>query len=42
VNPDEGTWGILNTVAWDRVQNTLSAGADPRNPGGSGQVMAQP
>jgi gamma-glutamyltranspeptidase/glutathione hydrolase len=42
VNPDEGTWGILNTVAWDRVENTLSAGADPRNPVGSGKVMAQP
>jgi gamma-glutamyltranspeptidase/glutathione hydrolase len=42
VNPNEGTWGILNTVAWDRVQNTLSAGADPRNPVGSGKVMAQP
>lgn len=42
VNPNEGTWGILNTVAWDRLTNTLSAGADPRNPVGSGKVMAQP
>ena len=42
VNPNEGTWGILNTVAWDRVENTLSAGADPRNPVGSGKVAPLP
>ena len=42
VNPNEGTWGILNTVAWDRIENTLSAGADPRNPVGSGKVAPLP
>ncbi len=42
VNPDEGTWGILNTVAWDRLRNELSAGADPRNPVGSGEVALLP
>ena len=42
VNPDEGTWGILNTVAWDRLRNELSAGADPRNSVGSGEVALLP
>jgi len=42
VSAGEGTWGILNTVAWDRLQDKLSAGADPRNPVGSGEVMPQP
>src|SRR5690606_39106922 len=39
VNPNEGTWGILNTVAWDRQANTLEGGADPRNPVGSAEVL---
>jgi gamma-glutamyltranspeptidase/glutathione hydrolase len=42
VSAGEGTWGILNTVAWDRIEDTLSAGADPRNPVGSGEVLQQP
>lgn len=32
-------WGNLQTVHWDRASNTLSAGSDPRNPVGSGQVV---
>ena len=32
-------WGNLQTVHWDRVSNTLTAGSDPRNPVGSGQVV---
>lgn len=31
-------WGNLQTVEWNRVDNTLSAGSDPRNPVGSGEV----
>jgi len=31
-------WGNLQTVAWDKKTNTLSAGSDPRNPVGSGEV----
>ena len=33
-------WGNLQTVKWDRASNTLSAGSDPRNPVGSGQVVS--
>ena len=32
-------WGNLQTVKWDRASNALSAGTDPRNPVGSGQVV---
>ena len=42
VNAGEGTWGNLQTVAWDRITNTLSGGTDPRNPVGSAEVLAQP
>ena len=42
VNAGEGTWGILNTVSWDRETNTLSGGADPRNPVGSAKVRLTP
>ncbi len=40
VNAGEGTWGVLNTVAWDKRANVLSGGADPRNPVGSAAVLA--
>ena len=39
VNAGEGTWGVLNTVAWDKRANVLSGGADPRNPVGSAEVL---
>ena len=42
VNAGEGTWGILNTVSWDRITNTLSGGADPRNSVGSAKVLPTP
>jgi gamma-glutamyltranspeptidase/glutathione hydrolase len=43
VDANQGTWGNLQTVAWDRIADTLEAGSDPRNPAGSGAVMpAQP
>jgi gamma-glutamyltranspeptidase/glutathione hydrolase len=35
-------WGNLQTVLWDRSDNTLEAGADPRNPVGQGKVQLQP
>ncbi len=41
VNAGEGTWGNLQTVAWDRIANTLSGGTDPRNPVGSAEVLPQ-
>ncbi|HET8819427.1 MAG TPA: gamma-glutamyltransferase [Xanthomonadaceae bacterium] len=39
VNAGEDTWGILQTVSWDREAGTLSGGADPRNPVGSAEVV---
>ena len=41
VNAAEGPWGNLQTVAWDRSDNTLSGGSDPRNPVGSARVQPQ-
>ena len=35
-------WGNLQTVAWDRVRNELSAGSDPRSPVGSAKVVVVP
>lgn len=32
-------WGNLQTVLWDKTQNTLSGGADPRNPVGKAEVQ---
>lgn len=31
-------WGNLQTVAWDRARNELSAGSDPRSPVGGAKV----
>ncbi|MGX5731986.1 gamma-glutamyltransferase [Pseudoxanthomonas beigongshangi] len=31
-------WGNLQTVLWDRKDNTLTGGADPRNPVGKAEV----
>ena len=42
VNAGEGRWGNLQTVAWDRLANTLSGGTDPRNPVGKAAVQASP
>jgi gamma-glutamyltranspeptidase/glutathione hydrolase len=40
VNAGEGSWGNLQTVAWDRVADTLEGGTDPRNPVGKAGVQA--
>ena len=40
VNAGEGSWGNLQTVAWDRVADTLEGGTDPRNPVGKAAVQA--
>jgi len=42
VNADEGTWGNLQTVAWDKRTGTLSGGTDPRNPVGEAEVLLEP
>ena len=42
VNAGEGTWGNLQTVAWDRIADTLSGGSDPRHPEGKAAVQASP
>ncbi|MGY1424301.1 gamma-glutamyltransferase [Lysobacter sp. A289] len=39
VNTGEGTWGNLQTVAWDKQTDTLDGGTDPRNPVGSAEVQ---
>ncbi len=39
VNAGEGTWGNLQTVAWDKRTDVLSGGTDPRNPVGKAQVV---
>ena len=39
VNAGEDTWGILQTVSWDRATGALSGGADPRNPVGSARTV---
>ena len=35
-------WGNLQTVLWDRRDNTLSAGSDPRNPVGEAKIELKP
>ena len=40
VNAGEGNWGNLQTVAWDRIADTLEGGTDPRNPVGKAGVQA--
>ena len=35
-------WGNLQTVAWDRARNELSAASDPRSPVGGAKVVATP
>jgi gamma-glutamyltranspeptidase / glutathione hydrolase len=42
VNAGEGTWGNLQTVMWNRRDNTLSGGTDPRNPVGKAAVQPAP
>ena len=39
VNAAEPNWGNLQTVEWDKRDNTLSGGSDPRNPVGAAQVL---
>jgi gamma-glutamyltranspeptidase/glutathione hydrolase len=38
VEVTKSTWGNMQTVLWDKTSNTLSAGSDPRNEVGLGQV----
>ena len=42
VNAGEPKWGNLQTVEWDRHDDTLSGGSDPRNPVGKADVLLQP
>ena len=35
-------WGNLQTVMWDKAQNTLSGGSDPRNSVGKAEVQLTP
>lgn len=35
-------WGNMQTVLWDRKTNTLTGGADPRNPVGEAKVVLEP
>jgi gamma-glutamyltranspeptidase/glutathione hydrolase len=42
VNAAEQPWGNLQTVAWDKVNNTLDGGTDPRNPVGKADVLLAP
>lgn len=39
VNAGESPWGNLQTVAWDRENNRLEGGTDPRNPTGKVGVL---
>jgi len=42
VNAGEAPWGNMQTVEWDKRDNTLSGGSDPRNPVGKADVLLQP
>jgi len=42
VNAAESPWGNLQTVAWDKTNNTLEGGTDPRNPVGKADVVLAP
>jgi gamma-glutamyltranspeptidase/glutathione hydrolase len=35
-------WGNMNTVEWNRRDDTLQAASDPRNPVGEGRVVVSP
>ncbi|MGO4777891.1 gamma-glutamyltransferase, partial [Lysobacter sp. 2RAB21] len=39
VNAAESPWGNLQTVMWNKHDNTLSGGTDPRNPVGQAAVL---
>ncbi|MBS0457663.1 MAG: gamma-glutamyltransferase [Proteobacteria bacterium] len=39
VTTRSSTWGNMQAVEWNRSENTLSAGSDPRNPVGKAQVV---
>ena len=41
VNAGEPTWGNLQTVEWNRHDNSMSGGSDPRNPVGKAEVLLQ-
>jgi len=46
-NTDSGgrssdVWGSLQAVSWDRTQNKIEAGSDPRNPVGKGSTQTYP
>ena len=39
VNAGESTWGNLQTVRWNKRDDTLEGGSDPRNPVGRAEVL---
>jgi gamma-glutamyltranspeptidase/glutathione hydrolase len=41
LNGTRATWGNLQAVDWNRRNGELRAGSDPRNPVGSGRVVAK-
>ena len=41
VNAGEKPWGNLQTVSWDKRNNTLEGGTDPRNPVGKAEVLVK-
>jgi len=41
VNAGEKPWGNLQTVSWDKRNNTLEGGSDPRNPVGKAEVLVK-
>jgi gamma-glutamyltranspeptidase/glutathione hydrolase len=41
VNASEKTWGNLQTVSWNKRDNTLEGGSDPRNPVGKADVLVK-
>ena len=42
VNADEPNWGDVETVLWDKRDNTMSGGTDPRYPQGKAEVQLAP
>jgi len=42
VNAGGGSWGNLQTVAWDLAAGTLEGGTDPRNPVGKAAIESKP
>ena len=41
ISTSKQTWGAMHAVEWNRASNTLSGGADPRNPVGRARVSGE-